>query len=87
MNPWQWWRNRARRVNELDEEIQTHLRMAERDRVDRGEAPAEARAQARREFGNVLLTKEVTRAQWGWVWMEQPDSAVPLPSGVSLTQF
>jgi hypothetical protein len=50
----------------LDEEIQAHLRMAERDRTERGETTTEARAHARREFGNVLLTKEVTRAQWGW---------------------
>ena len=28
MNPWQWWRNRTRRENELDEEIQSHLRMS-----------------------------------------------------------
>jgi hypothetical protein len=67
MNPWQWWRNRTRRENELDEEIQSHLRMAERDRIDRGETSTEARSNVRREFGNVLLTKEVTRAQWGWV--------------------
>jgi putative ABC transport system permease protein len=71
MNPWQWWRNRARRESELEEEIQTHLRLAERDRIDRGETSTEARANVRCEFGNVLLTKEVTRAQWGWVWLEQ----------------
>ena len=69
MSPWQWWRNRARRENEFDEEIQSHLRMAERDRIDRGETSIEACANVRREFGNVLLTKEVTRAQWvGYGW-------------------
>jgi predicted permease len=71
MNPWHWWRNRARREAELDEEIQTHLRMAEQDRLDRGETAVEAHAHTQREFGNVLLTKEVARAQWGWVWLEQ----------------
>jgi len=71
MNPWAWWRNRARLESELEEEIQTHLRLAERDRIERGETAAEARANVRREFGNVLLTKEVTRAQWGWVWLDQ----------------
>ncbi|HLN00195.1 MAG TPA: ABC transporter permease [Bryobacteraceae bacterium] len=71
MNPWAWWRNRARRENELEEEIQMHLRLAERDRMERGETAAEARANVRREFGNVLQTKEVTRAQWGWVWLGQ----------------
>src|SRR5882724_6296008 len=71
MNPWRWWRNRTRRENELDEEIHSHLRMAERDRIDRGETSTEARSNVRREFGNLLLTKEVTRAQWGWVWLGQ----------------
>jgi predicted permease len=71
MNPWQWWRNRSRREAELDEEIQTHLRMAEQDRLDRGETAVDAHAHTQREFGNVLLTKDVTRAQWGWVWLEQ----------------
>jgi hypothetical protein len=61
MSPWRWWRSRAQREDELEEEIQTHLRMAERD----------CGARARREFGNVLLTKEATRAQWGWVWLDQ----------------
>ena len=66
----QWWHKRARRDDELDEEIQAHLRMAERDRTERGETPDEARAHVRREFGNVLLTKDVTRAQWGWAWLD-----------------
>ncbi len=71
MNLWGWWRNRAQREIELEEEIQAHLRMAEQERVARGEASPEARANARREFGNLLVTKEATRAQWGWVWLDQ----------------
>jgi len=55
MNSWAWWRNRARRESELEEEIQTHLRLAERDRMERGETAARARANVRREFGNLLL--------------------------------
>jgi hypothetical protein len=39
--------------------------MAERDRTERGETAEDARAHVRREFGSVLLTKEVTREQWG----------------------
>src|SRR4029077_21025879 len=66
----QWWHKRARREDELDEEIQAHLRMAERDRTELGETPNDARAHVRREFGNVLLTKEVTRAQWGCAWID-----------------
>lgn len=67
----QRWHRWAHRENELDEEIQAHLRMAERDRTERGETAEDARARVRREFGNVLLTKEVTRAQWGSAWLDQ----------------
>jgi putative ABC transport system permease protein len=65
-----WWRLFARRKRDLDEEIEAHLRMAARDRVDRGETPIEARAAAAREFGNVPLVKDVTRKTWGWEWLE-----------------
>ena len=50
-----------RHDEELDEEIQSHLRLAIRDRVERGEDAEQAAAAARREFGNVGLIKEVTR--------------------------
>ena len=62
---------RRRRDEELDEEVRSHLRMAVRERVERGEAPEEAEAAALREFGNVGLVKEVTRQMWGWVWLRQ----------------
>jgi predicted permease len=61
----------GRRRDELDEEIRSHLRMAIRDRVERGETPERAEAAARREFGNVGLVKEVTRDMWGWGWWER----------------
>jgi predicted permease len=60
-----------RREEELDEEIEGHLRMAARERVERGETPEQAAAAARREFGNVGLVKEVTRGMWGFVWLRQ----------------
>jgi hypothetical protein len=65
-----WWRFFARRRRDLDEEIEAHLRMAVRDRVERGENPVEARAAAAKEFGNVLLVKDVTRESWGGEWLE-----------------
>lgn len=61
---------RRRKDEELDAEIQQHLDEALRDRMERGETPDEARANALREFGSVGLVKEVTREMWGWVWLE-----------------
>jgi predicted permease len=60
----------SQRKRDLDEEIEAHLRMAVRERVERGESPGEARAAAAKEFGNVLLVKDVTRKTWGWEWLE-----------------
>src|ERR1700733_4063674 len=65
-----WWRFFARRRRDLDEEIEAHLRMAVRDRVERGDTLVEARAAAAKEFGNVPLVKDVTRETWGWEWLE-----------------
>jgi predicted permease len=65
-----WWRFFARRKRDLHEEIEAHLRMAVRDRVERGETLVEARATAAKEFGNVPLVKDVTRETWGWEWLE-----------------
>src|SRR5262245_27854528 len=62
---------RKRRDQELNEEIRAHLAMAARDRVDRGETPQSANQAARRELGNELLVKEVTRDMWGWSAFER----------------
>lgn len=62
---------RARREAELDEELSAHLRMAEADRVTAGESPERAAANARREFGNLGLVKEITREAWGGLWLER----------------
>lgn len=62
---------RTTRDEDLRDEIQSHLNMAIRDRIDRGESPAEAEAAARREFGNVLQVTEVTREMWRWAALEQ----------------
>ena len=61
----------ANRKGELEEEIQAHLRMAAQDRQDRGDSAEQAQAGAVREFGNVLLVKDVTRETWGWVRLER----------------
>ncbi len=61
------WRRR-RRNEELREEMQAHLTLAEREAMDAGQSPKEAQQAARREFGNVAVAEEVTRDVWGWRW-------------------
>jgi len=61
------WR-RAQRNQELIEEMQAHLTLAEREATESGQTPKEAQAAARREFGNAGLVAEVTRDAWGWNW-------------------
>ena len=52
---------RKRRFDrELDEEFQFHLEMKARES-----------SQARREFGNPTLLKEISREAWGWSWIER----------------
>ena len=66
-----WVFRRRRAESELDEEIHAHLAMEERQRIEAGEAPEMARAAARKDFGNELLVKEVTRGVWSWRWLEE----------------
>ena len=56
---------------DLQEEVESHLRMAITDRVARGETLTEATRNAQREFGSVQLVHEVTRDTWGWKPIEQ----------------
>jgi putative ABC transport system permease protein len=62
---------RRQQQKQLEEEIHSHLQMAARDRVDRGQSRKQAEHSARREFGNVGLVQETTRKQWGWIWLEE----------------
>jgi hypothetical protein len=56
---------------ELDEEIQAHLAMAKRDRIEAGDTPQAAEHAACVEFGNTTLIKEVTREMWGWTSLDR----------------
>ena len=60
-----------RRNRDLDDEIRSHLAMAARVRVERGQSPAHAHLSALNEFGSEALVREVTRGMWGWVWVER----------------
>ncbi len=70
MSLWDWLFHRRKREEELDEEVQSHLRMAVQERMEQGETAEQARDSAVREFGNVTLVKEVTRDVWGLRWLE-----------------
>ncbi len=56
---------RKLRQQQLEQELRSHLQMAARDRMDRGESGEHAQQAARREFGNVTLVKQVTRDHVG----------------------
>src|SRR6266481_9001278 len=68
--PVSFWR-RKKREAELDEEVRSHLEMAARERVERGDTAKEAEHAAQREFGNVGLVQEVTHDAWGWGFLDR----------------
>ncbi|MYH25240.1 MAG: FtsX-like permease family protein [Holophagales bacterium] len=63
--------DRRRRDAELDEEIRFHLDEEAEERVEAGQSPERAHAEARRDFGNVTLIRERTRETWGWAPVER----------------
>jgi len=60
---------------DLEEEMHLHIELREEE-LRREEqlpsrlTPAEARAFARRQFGNVTSLKETSRLAWGWEWLD-----------------
>src|SRR5256885_8109899 len=61
---------RRRIYGDLSDEIQAHLEEKIAELVARGMPRTEAAAAARREFGNVTLTKEDSREVWRWPSIE-----------------
>jgi predicted permease len=62
---------RSRRLDrELDDEVQAHLELAERDALAAGLSPADARAAARRSFGGVEQMKEEHRDHRSARWLD-----------------
>src|SRR6266436_7474908 len=62
--------SRRRLYGDLSEEIQEHLEEKIEEFVTNGMSRKEAAAAARREFGNVRLTEEDSRAVWRWAVVE-----------------
>ncbi|HUP65935.1 MAG TPA: ABC transporter permease [Thermoanaerobaculia bacterium] len=63
---------KRRRLNEEDfqDEVQSHLAMAAKDRIAGGADPRSAELAARKEFGNVTLTTEAAREVWTPWWID-----------------
>src|SRR5438445_182532 len=77
-----WWRKfrtllqprilrRNRDERDLEDELRFDLDEEARLRIERGESSESAQASTRRDFGNLLLVKEVTREMWGWTSLER----------------
>ena len=62
---------REKAQRELDDEIRGHLEMEETEQHESGLPPGDARAAARRAFGNVTLAKEASREAWAFRKVEE----------------
>jgi len=61
---------RRRREEELERDIAEHIALETEELMARGLSADEARFAALRKFGNVALTKEDTRREWGWAGLD-----------------
>jgi len=59
------------RKKDIAEELESHLRLATAELVERGMDPEEPRASAMREFGNVPLVEDIATEMWGWLWVDR----------------
>ena len=75
-----WLREVARRLGmlihrrefdaDLEEEMRLHLELRQQEEVQSGMTAEDARAAARRRFGNLTAMRERSRIAWGWDWFE-----------------
>jgi hypothetical protein len=55
---------------DLEEEMRLHLELRQEEQLQSGMTADEARAAARRGFGNTMYLKEESHIAWGWEWFE-----------------
>jgi putative ABC transport system permease protein len=55
---------------DLEEEMRLHRELREKEQIERGLSPEEARYAVSRQFGNPLVLREESRDMWGWNWLE-----------------
>ena len=75
-----WLRELARRLRmlmhrrqfdaDLEEEMCLHLELRQQEQLESGMTADDARAAARRRFGNPLALREKSHMAWGWEWFE-----------------
>lgn len=65
------WTRRDQLEAELEEEFQLHVDLRARQLESAGSTPSEARAEARRQFGNRTSLKEESRMLWTTRWIEE----------------
>jgi predicted permease len=75
-----WLREFARRLGmlvrrrqfdaDLEEEMQLHLELRQREGIESGMSADDARAASHRRFGNATVLRERSHVAWGWEWFE-----------------
>jgi len=55
---------------DLEEEMRLHLELRQQEQLQSGMTADDARAAARRRFGNPTALRENSRIAWGWEWFE-----------------
>jgi putative ABC transport system permease protein len=60
--------------DDFEAEIRGHIALSVKERIERGEDPETARLAARREFGNVTLTRDSMRAVWRPRWLDTAEA-------------
>lgn len=66
-----WFRRRRLDDADLQDEIRSHLAIAEQDRMVEGADREAARRAAVKDFGNVTLTREAARQVWTTRWLDR----------------
>jgi hypothetical protein len=66
-----WMLLRRKRFDaDLEEEMRLRLELRQQDQIESGATANDARAAARRQFGNTTVLREKSHRAWGWEWFE-----------------
>lgn len=70
MTWWQQFRNRKQIDQDLADEIRQHIDEVQAELISNGMPEHQARAEAKKRFGNVTGLREQSRDAWNWQWAE-----------------